>query len=78
VQPNFNDLELRDVREVSYVSKRRLDAADFDPDAVDAEGLPLVYNEEAIAVFWKARPGEMAGRWAKFAGISGAWPLCCA
>jgi hypothetical protein len=46
----------------SYVSRRRLDDADFDPDAVDEEGLPLVYNEERIAAFWGTRPGELAGR----------------
>jgi hypothetical protein len=46
----------------SYVSRRRLDDEDFDPDAVDEEGLPLVYNEERIAAFWGTRPGELAGR----------------
>ena len=46
----------------SYVSRRRLDDADFDPEAVDEEGLPLVYNEERIAAFWSGRPGELAGR----------------
>ena len=58
---------------VSYVSRRRLDAADFDLDATDEEGLPLVYNEAAIAAFWRRRPGELAARWAKFAGISAPW-----
>jgi len=47
---------------VSYVSRRRLDDDDFDPDAVDDEGLPLVYNEQRIAAFWSTRPGELAGR----------------
>jgi hypothetical protein len=56
---------------VSYVSRRRLDAEDFDPDAVDEEGLPLVYNEARIAAFWSKRPGELAGRWTRFAAISG-------
>lgn len=55
----------------SYVSRRRLDAADFDPDAVDEEGLPLVYNEARIAAFWGKRPGELASRWTRFAAISG-------
>eukprot|EP00884_Botryococcus_braunii_P003468 jgi/Botrbrau1/13121/Bobra.0187s0078.1 len=32
---------LRDVKAISYVSRRRLDEATFDPDEVDAEGLPL-------------------------------------
>jgi hypothetical protein len=56
---------------VSYVSRRRLDADDFDPDAVDEEGLPLVYNEARIAAFWGKRPGELASRWTRFAAISG-------
>jgi hypothetical protein len=56
------------VQAVSYVSRRRLDDADFDPDAVDEEGLPLVYNEQRIAAFWSGRPGELAGR---CAGCSG-------
>lgn len=58
---------------VSYVSRRRLDAVDFDPDEVDEEGLPLVYNEERISAFWSARLGELAGRWGSFAAISAPW-----
>lgn len=50
-----------------------MDAVDFDPDEVDEEGLPLVYNEERINAFWSARLGELAGRWASFAGISAPW-----
>ncbi|PNW83358.1 hypothetical protein CHLRE_05g246552v5 [Chlamydomonas reinhardtii] len=69
----LSDLELRDVRSVSYVSRRRLDAADFDPDEVDEDGLPLVYNEERIAGYWGGRPGELAGRWTKFAAVSAPW-----
>ncbi|EFJ46283.1 hypothetical protein VOLCADRAFT_105641 [Volvox carteri f. nagariensis] len=69
----LRDLQLRDVRSVSYVSRRRLDAADFDPDEVDADGLPLVYNEERIAGYWGGRPGELAGRWTKFAAVSAPW-----
>lgn len=53
------------------MSRRRLDAADFDPDEVDEDGLPLVYNEDRIALYWKGRPGELTSRWTKFAGISG-------
>lgn len=48
VPPNLQDMQLRASDEVSYVSRRRLDAVDFDIDEVDAEGLPLVYNEEAL------------------------------
>ena len=58
---------------VSYVSRRRMDAVDFDPDEVDEEGLPLVYNEDRINAVWSARLGELAGRWATFAGISAPW-----
>ena len=50
-----------------------MDAVDFDPDEVDEEGLPLVYNEDRINAFWSARLGELAGRWATFAGISAPW-----
>ena len=42
---------------VSYVSRRRMDQADFDPYEIDTDGLPLVYNEERIASFWKGKPG---------------------
>ncbi|KAG2430848.1 hypothetical protein HXX76_009822 [Chlamydomonas incerta] len=69
----LSDLELRDVRSVSYVSRRRLDAEDFDPDEVDEDGLPLVYNEERIAAYWGGRPGELTGRWTKFAAVSAPW-----
>ena len=64
---------LRDVRAVSYVSRRRMDDAAFDPDAVDDEGLPIVYNEARIADFWRTRPAELAQRWAKFFGIAAPW-----
>lgn len=69
----LKDLELRDVNSVSYVSRRRLDSADFDRDEVDEDGLPLVYNEERIAQFWSKRPGELASRWGNFAAISAPW-----
>lgn len=38
-----------------------MDDATFDPDAVDEDGLPLVYNEQRIASFWRKRPGELTG-----------------
>lgn len=34
-----------------------MDQPDFDPYEVDADGLPLVYNEERIGAFWKGKPG---------------------
>lgn len=37
------------LQEISYVSRRRMDDASFSPDAVDADGLPLVYNEVRLA-----------------------------
>jgi len=64
---------MRDVLETSYVSRQRMQDADFDPDAVDGEGLPLVYNEARIAEFWKGRPGELAGRWGKFIAVATPW-----
>jgi aarF domain-containing kinase len=57
---------------MSYVSRRRFDDVGFDPDAVDEEGLPLVYNEQRIAQFWGSRPGELIGRWTRFTAVSGA------
>ncbi|MEW5317369.1 MAG: hypothetical protein WDW38_008671 [Sanguina aurantia] len=71
--PENFDKNLRQVKEISYVSRRRFDDTSFDPDAVDEDGLPLVYNEERISQFWKGRPGELATRWARFAGISAPW-----
>lgn len=59
------------MQSTSYVSRRRMDEADFDPNETDSEGLPMVYNETKIAEFWKNRPGELATRWAKFGAISG-------
>jgi hypothetical protein len=59
---------------VSYVSRRRLDDEDFDPDAVDEDGLPLVYNEQRIASYWGRRPGELAGRWTKWVHTSSCKP----
>ncbi|KAK9828554.1 hypothetical protein WJX72_000728 [[Myrmecia] bisecta] len=69
-EPDFN---LRDVKSVSYVSRRRLDDADFDVEEVDSDGLPLVYNEERISQFWRQRPGELAARWTRFGGIAAPW-----
>ncbi len=48
-----------------------MDSADFDADEVDEDGLPLVYNEQRIASFWKGRPGELASRWARFGAVAG-------
>ncbi|GAB4820938.1 hypothetical protein N2152v2_007984 [Parachlorella kessleri] len=72
-EPDLTQLELRDVKEISYVSRRRLDALDFDPYEVDEDGLPLVYNEERIAAFWKGRPGELTARWTGFGRVSVPW-----
>jgi aarF domain-containing kinase len=53
------------------VSRRRLDSVDFDPDAVDEDGLPVVYNEEKIAAFWGKKPTELLGRWTRATAIAG-------
>jgi len=50
-----------------------MDAEDFDPNAVDSDGLPLVYNEGRIASYWGSRPGELLGRWTRFTAISAPW-----
>jgi aarF domain-containing kinase len=43
---------------VSYVSRRRMDANDFDANDVDENGLPLIYNEARIAeLWWELRGG---------------------
>eukprot|EP00798_Chlamydomonas_sp_ICE-L_P020473 gene20473-27261_t len=70
---DMSTIELRDVKSVSYVSRRRMDKGDFDPDAVDDEGLPLVYNEEKLSAFWSNRPGELASRFTRFTSISAPW-----
>ncbi len=73
IDTEMQELALRDVNSISYVSRRRMDSADFDPNEVDEDGLPLVYNEERIAQFWSKRPGELASRWANFAAVSTPW-----
>ena len=65
---DLDNVTTRDVRAISYVSRQRMLAPDFDPDAVDEEGLPLVYNEDRIAEFWRSRPSELTQRWTRFAG----------
>jgi hypothetical protein len=70
---DIDDLDARDVSDTSYVSRRRLEIAGFDANALDEEGLPLVYNEEKIAAFWGQRPGELTARWTRFAGIAVPW-----
>jgi hypothetical protein len=66
---DLDSLETRDVNATSYVSRQRLKQDGFDANAVDSEGLPVVYNEELIASFWRDRPGELAARWTRFAGV---------
>jgi hypothetical protein len=70
---DIDEMNARDVADVSYVSRRRLEIAGFDVNAVDEDGLPLVYNETRIAEYWKTRPGELAARWTRFAGIALPW-----
>lgn len=66
---DLDALETRDVNATSYVSRQRMKQDGFNASAVDSEGLPLVYNEDLIASFWKDRPGELASRWTNFAGV---------
>lgn len=68
-----SDLRLRDVEVTSYVSRQRMAEDGFDATEVDNEGLPLVYNEAAIAAYWSDKPGELAGRWTNFAGVAAPW-----
>lgn len=35
-----------------------MDQPDFDPYEIDSDGLPLVYNEERVATFWKGKFGK--------------------
>ena len=70
---DIDAMNKRDAGGTSYVSRRRLEIAGFDVNAVDDDGLPLVYNEARIAEFWKGRPGELAARWTRFARIAVPW-----
>eukprot|EP00929_Paragymnodinium_shiwhaense_P005316 TRINITY_DN10708_c0_g1_i1.p1 TRINITY_DN10708_c0_g1~~TRINITY_DN10708_c0_g1_i1.p1 ORF type:complete len:857 (+),score=157.37 TRINITY_DN10708_c0_g1_i1:101-2671(+) len=54
----------------SYVSQQAAATGDEDPNAVDSDGLPLVYSVDRIASFWDTRPGELAERWSRFLRIS--------
>ncbi|KAF5837147.1 hypothetical protein DUNSADRAFT_4767 [Dunaliella salina] len=65
--------KMRNVKSMSYVSRRRMDDPTFDADAVDEEGIPLVYNEQRIAEYWSKRPGEMIKRWTRFTAVSAPW-----
>jgi hypothetical protein len=63
---------------ISYVSRRRMDQADFDPNEVDEDGLPLVYNEERIAQVGTHAPGPgpvAAGDWQHRAAAPGPGPI---
>jgi len=39
-------------------------------DLVDEQGLPLVYNKEAIQKYWEGQDGALQKRWAEFLGTS--------
>lgn len=39
-------------------------------DLVDEEGLPLVYNKDAIQKYWEGQGGALQARWAEFLGVS--------
>lgn len=50
------------LQEVSYVSRRRMDAADFDPNEVDEDGLPLVGAAAALSSAAEAASRERCRR----------------
>jgi predicted unusual protein kinase regulating ubiquinone biosynthesis (AarF/ABC1/UbiB family) len=39
-------------------------------DLVDEEGLPLVYNKDAIQKYWEGQGGALQARWAEFLAVS--------
>lgn len=54
----------------SFVSQQSSEQGDEDPNAVDADGLPLVYSVERIAKFWDLKPTDLSDRWRTFLRIS--------
>jgi len=60
----------REENRQSYVSQQSASLGGVNPDAVDEEGLPLVYSVERIERFWNDKPQELAARWSFFLGIS--------
>ena len=38
--------------------------------AIDEEGLPLVYDKQAIQAFWDNQGGALQKRWGEFLGLS--------
>mmetsp|Transcript_51116 Transcript_51116/g.119711 ORF Transcript_51116/g.119711 Transcript_51116/m.119711 type:complete len:823 (-) Transcript_51116:164-2632(-) len=54
----------------SYVSQEAARLGEEDPDAVDEDGLPLVYSVERINTYWEAEQGALVERWTRFLGIS--------
>lgn len=68
------------VMEVSAaVRERGVDAPDAsksfvargeDTSVVDEEGLPLVYDREAIQAFWAKRPGELQRAWPRAPAVA--------
>lgn len=60
----------REENRQSYVSQQAAQQGDEDAEAVDKDGLPLVYSVQRIAKFWDTKPGELASRWSRFLRIS--------
>lgn len=54
----------------SYVSQQVALDGEIDLNAVDEDGLPLVYSVNRIATFWNDKPVELAQRWSRFLRIS--------
>ena len=56
----------------SYVAKggADVDRVDGSKVAVDEEGLPLVYDRQAIQTYWDKQGGALQKRWAEFLSLS--------
>jgi len=60
---------------VSYVSRQVMEGEDAEAmcDAVDSDGLPLIFSVSKLNEFWGRYPGELTGRWAEFLGVASPW-----
>mmetsp|Transcript_4227 Transcript_4227/g.7186 ORF Transcript_4227/g.7186 Transcript_4227/m.7186 type:complete len:850 (+) Transcript_4227:20-2569(+) len=54
----------------SYVSQEAALRGEEDPNAVDEDGLPLVYSVERINSYWEGEQGALVERWSRFLSIS--------
>eukprot|EP00403_Amphidinium_massartii_P020491 CAMPEP_0178400598 /NCGR_PEP_ID=MMETSP0689_2-20121128/15872_1 /TAXON_ID=160604 /ORGANISM="Amphidinium massartii, Strain CS-259" /LENGTH=889 /DNA_ID=CAMNT_0020021399 /DNA_START=21 /DNA_END=2690 /DNA_ORIENTATION=+ len=54
----------------SFVSQEAALQGEEDVNAVDEDGLPLVYSVERINQYWDTQDGAVVDRWSRFLGIS--------